>query len=385
MKKLLYCMGLCALTGLASTAVRAVDVTVSIKPIHSLVAGVMGEIGTPNLLVVGAASPHSYQMRPSDAAVLTNSDLIVWVGEHLEAFLDRPIANLSAKAHIMTLKDHPDIDRLPSREGGLRLDKHEGHDDHDDHAEHGSDHDDHDDHAEHSSDHDDHDDHDDHAKHGSDNDDHEEHAEHSTGHDKHKDHSDEGDMHTAHAGEKDGHHDHHGHDHGEFDLHIWLSPNNAAKIVSAVAEELSEIDPDNAATYQANATKMLNRIAAKTAELTQSLFLLSDHKFIVFHDAYQYFEKAFNLNHAGSIHVDPSRPAGAKRLKEIRSALTAQNIKCVFTEPQFSPDVVSTIIEGIDINTAILDPLGAEVKVGEDAWFEIMDRLGMAFQECLVG
>ncbi len=363
MKKLIYCIGLCALSGLASTAVRAVEVTVSIKPIHSLVAGVMGEIGTPNLLVVGAASPHSYQMRPSDAVTLTNSDLVVWVGEHLEAFLDRPIANLSTKAHIMTLKDHPDIDRLPSREGGLRHD-----DDHDDHVEHGSDHDDHDDHAKHNSDHDDHD----------------EHAEHSSDHDKHKDHSDEGDEDTAHAGEKDGHHDHHGHDHGEFDLHIWLSPKNAAKIVSAVADELSEIDPDNAATYQANATKMRNRIATKTAELTQSLFLLSDHKFIVFHDAYQYFEEAFNLSHAGSIHVDPSRPAGAKRLKEIRSALTAQDIKCVFTEPQFSPDVVSTVIEGIDINTAILDPLGAEVEAGEDAWFEIMDRLGMAFQECLV-
>lgn len=340
MRKMVFWLALFAFTSLVGTASRAVEVTVSIKPIHSLVAGVMGETGDPNLLITGAASPHTYQIRPSDAVTLTNSDLVIWVGEALETFLKRPLANLGENAHILTLQDHPSIELIPAREGGIRFeeleDHHMAHRDHNEHDKHDDEHDKHDD------EHDGHDDHDDHDEHG-----------------------------------------HHDHDHGEFDMHIWLSPTRAAAIVDAVAAELTEIDPDNSAIYEANAKQVHERIAKAAGELTESLFLLKDHKFIVFHDAYQYFELAFGLSNVGAIAIDPSRPVGAKRLTEIRSALTEHDIKCVFTEPQFSPDLVTTITEGIDINSTPIDPLGANVKAGENAWFEIMDNMGAAFQECL--
>lgn len=325
MRKMGFCLALFAFISLVGTASRAIEVTVSIKPIHSLVAGVMGETGEPNLLITGAASPHTYQIRPSDAVTLTNSDLVVWVGETLETFLRRPLANLGENAQILTLEDHPSIELIPAREGGIRFEELADHQAHQDHDEH----------------------------------------------------HDEQEAHDEHG--------HHGHDHGEFDMHIWLSPTRATTIVDAVAAELTEIDPDNSAIYEANAKQMRERIAMAAGKLTASLFLLKDHKFIVFHDAYQYFELAFGLSNVGAIAIDPSRPVGARRLTEIRSALTEHDIKCVFTEPQFSPDLVTTITEGIDINSTPIDPLGADVEAGENAWFEIMDNMGAAFQTCLAG
>lgn len=366
MKKLTNTIAVAALLALMQPQALYADdlnVVASIKPIHSLVAGVMGNEGNPRLMVKGASSPHSYQMRPSDAANLSNADLIVWVGEYLETFLERPIENLGEKAVVATLSEEREIPLLRYREGGIweadhHADEHDGHEDHED--EHGHDNDHEDEHA-HKDDHED------------------EHA--------HKDDHDQGHE-EGHAHKDEHDHDDHGHDehdHGEFDLHVWLDPNNASKIVDIVAKALTDIAPDRADVWQKNASAMKQRISDADSSLKQRLAPVQEHAFVVFHDAYQYFETAYGLNSKGAVTVDPTRKPSAKRLVELRSILAERNVRCVFSEPQFKPDIVNTIIEGTDVKTAELDPLGADVESGPDAWFQILGNLGDSFVNCLSG
>ncbi len=347
------------------------DVVVSIKPIHSLVAGVMGDTGSPKLLLEGAASPHTYQMRFSDAQALSNADVVFWIGGNLETFLERPIQNLSADSLVVTLEDASGIHLLRNREGGIwsNGDEADGHEDehgHDDESGHDArEEDDHeDDHHEGEDDHADEHDHD--AK---EEDDHED--------DHHE--SEDGDDHEG----EDGHTDEHGHDHGEYDLHLWLDPDNAIRFVGIVADTLSRVDPSHAESYMANANEMRSKMTEAVAAMESRLASVRDRRFIVFHDGYQYFEEYFSLASAGSVVVDPSRPPGARRISELRQALAEHGVICVFTEPQFEPDLVQTIISGTGVKTAALDPLGAEIEAGPDAWFEIMNGLADSIAGCL--
>ena len=290
---------------------RATEVVASIKPIHALVAGVMGEAGEPRLMISGSTSPHTYQMRPSDAAVLNGADLIVWVGEGMETFLDRPIAVLGSGAEVVTLHKSAGLELLPSREGGIW-------------------------------------------------------------------HDEERELHV----DED---DDHGHDHGEFDMHIWLDPGNARRIVDVVANALVRIDPGRLDIWRANAEATRMRIDLLESSLRERLAPVREHAFIVFHDGYGYFEHAFGLNGKGAVAVDPARPPGARRIAELRDALGKHDVRCVFTEPQFEPDLVRTVIEGTEVRTAALDPLGVDVEPGPDAWFEMMRGLGDAVADCLGG
>lgn len=299
----------CTLATVSASALHAAEVVASIKPIHSLVAGVTGDAGGPRLMVTGAASPHTYQMRPSDAEMLSAADLVVWIGEGMETFLDRPIAVLGSGAEVVTLHEAAGMELLPNREGGIW-------------------------------------------------------------HDEPRD---------AHVDE----HDDHGHDHGEFDMHIWLHPDNARRIVDVVAEALGRIDPGGAETYRANAESMREHIDALESSLHERLAPVRQRAFIVFHDGYGYFEHAFGLNGKGAVAVDPARPPGARRIAELRGALAEHDVRCVFTEPQFEPDLVQSVIEGTEVQTAALDPLGVDVEPGPDAWFKIMSELGDAVVGCL--
>ena len=309
MRKAPIAAAFCALAAAHAPNAPAAEVVASIKPIHALVAGVMGEAGEPRLMVTGVASPHTYQMRPSDAKVLSAADLIVWVGEGMETFLDRPIAVLGSGAEVVTLHKAPGMELLPNREGGIWHDEDS----------------------------------------------------------------------AVHVDEHDGH----GHDHGEFDMHIWLDPGNARRIVDVVADALIRLDPGRADTWRANAEAMRTRIDALESSLREWLAPVREHAFIVFHDGYGYFEHAFGLSGKGAVAVDPARPPGARRIAELRGALAEHDVRCVFTEPQFEPDLVRTVIEGTGVRTAALDPIGVDVEPGPDAWFEIMRGLGDAFAKCL--
>ena len=361
----------------------APDVVASLTAIHSLVAGVMDGVGEPELLVEGAASPHTYQMRFSDAQMLNDAEIIFWVGEYMETFLDRPIRNLGEDAVVITLSKSEGMRLLRFREGGVweHEEGHEGHG-HGDEDTHDAGHDEHGRDCEevHEDEHDE-----GHDGHGHDCEDaHEE--EHEEGHDEHG--HDGEDAHEE--GHEEGHEEHkhddedaHDHGHGEFDMHIWLDPYNVERMVDAIEAALIEADPANAAAYSDNAEALRQRISAFAADIRDQMQPLHERPFIVFHDAYRYFEEAFGLEGVGSITVDGSQPPGARRLSELRAALADRNVVCVFSEPQYPPDLVKTITEGMDVRTEVLDPIGSGIEPGVDAWFEIIGGLADAFARCL--
>ena len=312
----------------------APKVVASIKPVHSLVASVMQGVAEPQLIIEGAGSPHTYSLRPSQARALQEADLIFWIGHELEAFLEKPVETIGTGAKSIELIDAHDLVKLPFREGGAF----EGHD----HGEHGGEHG----HADH-----DDDKHDDHA-----------------GHDHDETH---------------GHDDGHGHAHGAFDAHIWLDPENAKAMVSEIAEALSAADPDNAAAYEANAAKTVERIETMRTDIDARLAPLRGRGFIVFHDGYQYFEKRFGVTASGSITVSPEVMPGAERVAEIKARIGELGATCVFAEPQFEPKLIQVVTEGTDARSGVLDPLGAELADGPDLYFGLIDGLASSMEQCL--
>ena len=168
-----------------------------------------------------------------------------------------------------------------------------------------------------------------------------------------------------------------------LDGHMWLSPANAGVIVRATAQTLSEIDPTHSAKYQANAEQALTRLSRLDASLKQQLAPVRSKPFIVFHDAYQYFEHAYDLKAAGSILVSPDAMASAKRVNDMRNKIKTLGAVCVFSEPQFEPKLVQTLIEGTPAHTGTLDPLGANQPTGMNGYEQLLQNLANNLMACL--
>ena len=332
------------------TSVNAdVKVVASIKPIHSLASYLMDGVGKPDLIVDGYASPHGFAMKPSHAKMLQEADLIFWVGEDLEAFLEKPLKSIAKKAEKIELMATKNLNVLKFRERNI-FDEH----DHDDHG--------HDDHAKKKDDHDDHD----HDKKAKKDDDHE------------HDHD-----HDSHAKKEDGHDDHDDHDghhHGEFDPHIWLDPINAKAILNEMVEHLIENDAANASIYKKNLDKALNELDKLTMNVMTDLNKSTAS--IVFHDAYQYFEERFNVNVLGAFTVNTDVMPGAEQLKEIREIIEHDNVSCVFSEPQFNPDIINAVAKDMNIKTGVLDPLGATLNPGKGLYFDLIKNMSSSFKGC---
>ena len=462
---------------LFTSANADIKVVASIKPIHSLASYLMDGVAKPDLIVDGYASPHGFAMKPSHAKMLQDADIVFWVGEDLENFLEKPLDSIAAKAEKIEFMDVKGLIKLKFRERNIF-------DDHDDHG-----HGDHDDHAKK-------DDHDDHG-HGAhafewaglfelkagtykwsfakvdgdyadpamkmvilsahDLEEVEEAAEkllesetveakkdgevlvaknnsYSLNFDANKDVSvfdvkiakdgkyafftehmpfefeanehffkdlagkdlepiaqePEGDGHDHGHGEhakKEGGHDdhddhdgHEGHHHGEFDPHIWLDPINASAILKEMTEHLIENDSKNASKYKNNLNKALKDIDKLTAdvksELNQSVAS------IVFHDAYQYFEERFNVNILGAFTVNTDVMPGAEQLAEIREIIEHDNVACVFSEPQFNPDIIKAVAKDMNIKTGVVDPLGATLKPGKNLYFDLIRNMSASFKGC---
>lgn len=300
-----FLLALAATLGWSSLALAEVPrVVASIKPVHALVAAVMGDLGTPALIVKGAASPHTYSLRPSDAAALQSADLVFWTGHGLELFLEDSIATLAPGATVIELSAAPGIALLAPRESGTF-------EPHDDAAA-------------------------------------EEH----------------------HEGE-------------ETDMHFFLDPENAKAMVAQIAGSLSAADPEHADTYAANAAAQTADLDALVAETATALAGIKHRPFVVFHDAYQYFERRFGLDVAGSITVSPEVAPGADRIAEIRAKLKTLDAACVFAEPQFDPRIVDVLIEGTTARAGVLDPEGAGLEQGPGLYRQLIQALARNLQECL--
>ena len=317
-----------------TSANAEIKVVASIKPIHSLVSYLMDGVSKPSLIVDGYASPHGFALKPSHAKMLQEADIIFWVGEDLENFLEKPLDSIAKKAEKIELLETKGLIKLKFRERNIF-------DDHDDHG--------HDDGHKKKDDHDDHD--------------HDDHAKKEDGHDDHDDHD-----------------DHEGHNHGEFDPHIWLDPINAKVILFEMSKHLIENDPKNENAYRTNLSKAYKEIdkltSDVTAELNQSVAS------IVFHDAYQYFEKRFNVNILGAFTVNTDVMPGAEQLSEIREIIEHDKVVCVFSEPQFNPDIIKAVAKDMNIKTGVVDPLGATLNPSKDLYFDLIKNMSKSFKGC---
>ena len=166
-------------------------------------------------------------------------------------------------------------------------------------------------------------------------------------------------------------------------MHIWLDPYNARRIVDAVAESLARLDPGHAATYRRNAAAMRARIGTLEESLRARLAPVRSRAFIVFHDAYQYFERTFGLHVVGAVALGHARLPGAKRLASLRRTLVERDVRCLFVEPQFEPRLARSVVASTEVRIGTLDPLGADLAAGPDAWFELLGRMGDSIVECL--
>jgi zinc transport system substrate-binding protein len=176
------------------------------------------------------------------------------------------------------------------------------------------------------------------------------------------------------------------HDAGEassHDVHIWLSPANAEVMARAIARELRARDPKNAETYQANLDRLIRQIDAMEARIASRLAPVRTVPFVVFHDAFQYFEESFGLVSVGSVTLSPDRLPSARRIKELREAIARSGARCVFREPQFESALVQVLIDDTGARAGVLDPLGTTVDPGPSAYVELMDANADALIECL--
>ena len=305
-----------------SYAQAEIKVIASIKPIHSLVSYVMDGVGTPEILVDGSSSPHSFQLKPSHAKMLQNADIVFWIGEDLETFLETPLDSIATNAKKIAIMELNDIQLLEFREKHIF-------EDHDEHVEE---------------------------------DGHDEHVE-EDGHDEHV--------------EEDGHDEH---NHGEFDIHFWLDPEIAKVIVKNIARELSKIDVANKSIYKANAVKAIEELDALIT--ATKLKINTNASYVVFHDAYQYFEKRFGIEVLGALSVNPEILPGAKQLAEIREVIQHEKVNCIFSEPQFNPSIANTIAQDTGVKSAVLDPLGARLEPGKDLYFDLIKDMASSFESC---
>ncbi|GFE51435.1 zinc transporter [Roseobacter cerasinus] len=334
----------------------APKVAVDIAPVHSLVAQVMQGIGVPKLIVQPGASPHEYSLRPSEASALQEADLVFWIGEDLAPWMEDAVETLATDATVTTLLETDDTLLLDVREGAL-FEAHDhgaAHDDHDDHDDHhGAEHTDDKDHG-----------HDAHAHEDHDEDKHSDHEEH-----EHDDHAD--------------HDNHDGHAHGAHDPHAWLSPRNASAWLNVIAAQLSAADPDNAGTYFANASAARADIEALAADVGAMLDPVRGGSFIVFHDAYQYFEKDFDFPAAGAISLGDASDPSPARIAEIQGLIRAEGIDCVLAEPQFNLGIVTAILDGTEAKTGVIDPLGASLDPGAPLYPKLIRNMAQTLAECL--
>ncbi len=282
-----------ALIAAGPAAAGAPRVLATIAPVHALAAMVMGGTSALGLLIRGGADPHRYALRPSDARLIENAQVIFWIGPELETALVNAFATLARSAHVVSLSAAGGVRRTRARVSP-------------------------------------------------------------------------GQRHSIRA-----------------DPHIWLDPTNAAAMVRAMARTLSAVDGANAAAYAANARNSIERLAALDRELRDRLAPVRRVPYVVFHDAYRYFEQRYGLNSLGAVANDPDHPPGARRLRAMQRVMIERKVRCMFVAPGTRPAIAEMLRRGTVARIAVLDPLGAGNRPGPGAYGLLMRSLAAALTGCL--
>ncbi len=308
------------LAAIAATATTAAPrVATDIAPVQSIAARVMAGVGTPELVIPPGASPHGYALRPSEARALQEADLVVWVGPALTPWLADPIASLSAPTAVRLTLEDVPGVHLLAARSGAGFEPDD----------------------------------------------------------------DEAEAHAA-AASADADATAHAHDATNgIDGHLWLAPANAVAAARAIATALSGLDPANAATYTANAEAFAADLDTLSTAIATEVAPLRGTRYLVFHDAFHYFEDAFAIPAAGSVVLQDGVEPSAARVADLRARLRDQAVACVFTEPQFEPRLLGTVTEGTEARTGILDPLGAALQPGPDLYPAILRGIADGLRDCL--
>ena len=317
----LFCASLVIPVEMVIADQKPISVVASIKPIHSLVAAVMGDIGTPHLLLEAPSSAHHFTLKPSQARSLQAADIVFWVGPTMEQPLTKALATLAPQAQTLPLIESAGLVLINFDKVTPAHEKH-------DHEKH--------DHEKH-----------DHEKH-----DHEKHDEHA----KHDDHL--------------------------INPHIWLDPQNAKIMLGVIAARLAKADPENASTYAANADSMAARLATLETDITSQLASYSAAKFLVLHDAHVYFERRFGLRNYGAITTEPDVMPTASRVKALRDELREHRFDCIFTEPFLGQKAVALIAEGSKVSIGTLDPIASNLPAGAQLYPDLLMSYAKALQSC---
>lgn len=311
---------LLSLALLGATAVANADVLTTVKPLGFIANAITDGVTETKVLLPTSASPHDYSLKPSDVEQLQSAQLVVWIGEEMETFLEKSIEKLP-KEKVLTLEDVPAIKELVEHSGEEKEDKHD-------------------------------------HKH-----DHKHEHKHSHNH-AHHDHS------------------HDGHSHDE-DWHIWLSPKASEHIAEQIAERLSQQLPEQKAKIAENLANFKTTLATKNSEIAKQLAPVKSKGYYTFHDAYGYFEDAYGLKSLGSFTINPTVAPGAKTLNAIKKSIAQKKAQCLFAEPQFTPKVIESLSKGTSAKVGQLDPLGAKIELSKNAYPEFLQSLADQFGVCL--
>ncbi|MFQ3230158.1 zinc ABC transporter substrate-binding protein [Reinekea sp.] len=319
-----------------SAFAEPLKVSVSLAPLHSLVAQLGHGIFEPSLIYSIEQSPHSAALRPSQLSLILNTDLLIWVDESLEHSLGRIISQRRPSGQIMQLYEEngaisyeSNLTLLNNRPSLFELSTEE--------------------------------------------DAHSEHSEHDHDADRHTEV-------TGHAEE----HGHEAHDHGLLDPHFWLSPDNALQFSRAVYQQLIVIDAKNSSQYLANLTKLESDLTELQAELKVQTQPIQSVPFIVFHDGFQYFEQAFSLTGIGSVVLIPDQPPGPKTINSLIDAAQQHHVACLFAEPQYDQKYLTFIQKNLNsAKIGVIDTLGSQLLIGETLYTELLTQLAANMISCL--
>lgn len=316
------------------------QVLTDIAPLQSITARVMQGAGEPAVLLPPGADPHHYTMRPSEAQLLQDADLVISVGAGLTPWLDGVSEDLAPDAAKMIWAELPGVTLIEITGAHGEGEAHEHEEEHGEHDNRAED-------AHHDDGHDDHDAHEEHDEEG--------HDDHHEGHEGHGDHSD--------------------------DPHVWLSPDNASVVARAIAAQLGEMDAENAALYAGNAEAFVADMIALSAEIEADLEG-AERTHIVTHDAYAYFETRFGKRSVGAVTDSHAAEPGAAHIREIQEIVAEHNVACVIAEPAYNPGLLAAVFEGRAYEIEVADPLGSSHEPGVGLYPALMKDLAGALSRC---
>nr|WP_131863548.1 zinc ABC transporter substrate-binding protein ZnuA [Biostraticola tofi] len=318
---------LLALTGLTLASLGGQawgNVVTSVRPLGFIAAAIADGVTSTEVLLPDGASPHDFALRPSDVQRLKSADLVIWVGPEMEAFLTKPLAGM-APGKVISLAELPTVTPLLMKGS-------EGHHQHED-----------------------------------------PHQPQNQGHP----HQDENQAHDDHESGEEHHH------HGEYNMHIWLSPDIARQSAIAIHDRLLDLMPEKKRQLDDNLRFFDQSLTKNDKNIATMLAPVSGKGYFVFHDAYGYFETHYGLTPLGYFTVNPEIQPGAQALHKIRTQLVEQKATCIFAEPQFRPAVINAVAKGTSVHTGTLDPLGMGIALDKGSYANFLLSLSNQYVSCL--